>query len=113
MSFLTHRLSSPDRRKKILYPLYFVITALIAACNPPFPGPPECIPDCDFPPAIERCHTLRDSAITKHIPTNRLVPGLPRQSELPIDNSKALGDFRLYRIKDSDISQDRLSLAVQ
>jgi hypothetical protein len=40
----------------------FVAGALLAACTPPFPGPPETLPDCDFQPATEFCGIVKDSA---------------------------------------------------
>ena len=37
-------------------------STLLAACTPPFPGPPETLPDCDFHPATEFCSIAKDSA---------------------------------------------------
>ena len=38
-----------------------VLSATITACNPPFPAPPETLPDCEFGPSTEFCGARKES----------------------------------------------------
>ena len=46
------------------------ITLTIVACNAPFPGPPEELPDCRFTPAFEHC-TIPHDSVQRQIPFAR------------------------------------------
>jgi len=38
-----------------------VLSAAMTACNPPFPAPPESLPDCEFGPSTEFCGARKES----------------------------------------------------
>jgi hypothetical protein len=60
-----------DRPRRVVpvIPAILAIALLaLSACNPPFPAPPDSLPDCFFPPSYEKCGGRKDSAVTKGIP---------------------------------------------